>query len=75
MRSEGQRLLRRYIEERGRGSQRALAARVGRTEPTVSLWLSGKNLPDLESALALETVASVPLTAWAQKPRGRRRAA
>lgn len=67
-RTEGQRLLRKYLKESGL-SQRALAAKVERSEPTVSLWLSGENVPDLASALLIEVVASVPIRAWVEKPR------
>jgi transcriptional regulator with XRE-family HTH domain len=68
MRTEGQRLLRRYLDAEGL-TQRALAERVARSEPTVSLWLSGENLPDVESAVAIEDATGVPARAWAEKPR------
>lgn len=66
-RTEGQRLLRKYLKDE-RLSQRALAAKVERSEPTVSLWLSGENVPDLASALLVESVAGVPVKAWLEKP-------
>lgn len=72
MRTEGQRLLRRYLENKGI-TQRALARLVKRSEPTVSLWLSGENVPDVASADALEEVTGVPMKAWARKSNGKER--
>ena len=74
MRTEGQRLLRRYLEDNGL-TQRLLSRKVKRSEPTVSLWMSGVNLPDIGSAVALEDATGVPIRAWTRPPRRGNKAA
>ena len=55
-------------------TQTELARGVRRSDPTVSCWLSGKNLPDVVSAGLLEgfTGRAVPALAWSKPYRKRR---
>lgn len=72
VRTEGQRLVRKYLDERGL-TQRALAQQIGCSDAQVSLWLSGTNLPDVVSAARLEEVTGIAPRTWSEKPNGKRK--
>lgn len=72
VRTEGQRLLLMVRDEQG-VPQRTIAERVSRSEAQVSLWLSGQNKPDIDSATKLEDEFAIPPRAWAERPNGKRK--
>ena len=76
MRTEGQRLLRDWLESTGK-SQRDLARGLKRSDPTVSMWVRGLYLPDVEGAGELErfTDGAIPANAWSRRPQRKRRSA
>lgn len=69
-RSEGHRLLREQVERLGRGAQAEIARKVGRSEPTVTLWLRG-SMPAGDVIGLLERECGIPALAWGRS--GKRR--
>jgi hypothetical protein len=68
-RTEGHRLLREVVRKLGRGAQAAIARRIGRSEPAVSLVLRHGSRPDGDGRTALEREFGIPVPAWTQKAR------
>ena len=49
-------------------TQEALAKRLNTSQTTVSAWLAGR-MPDLKSALLIESEAGIPVAHWSEAPR------
>lgn len=62
--TDGARRLRAWIDNRGGMSDAAFAKSIGRSPSTLCRWLHGDLRIDIDTALAVERITGIPVSAW-----------
>lgn len=67
LKSEGQRLLREALKERGAAAE--LSRAVGVVPSVITRWLDGRQKPDTRNRIAIEEQKDIPLQSWDEAPK------